>query len=96
MNIKKDEMIAFMSKQDIEIPNPIPTKSVLLGKILMTFKNIEKQYVIDSMAEKGGYSVLRLPLYHYILSPIEMAWNQLKYHVRHLNVYTSKPSKAVD
>ena len=48
------------------------------------------------MAEKGGYSVLRLPLYQCILNPIEMAWNQLKYHVRHLNVYTSNPSKVVD
>ena len=96
MNIKKDEMIAFMSKHDIEIPTPIPTKSVLLEKILIIFKNIEKQYVIDSMAEKGGYSVLRLPPNHCILNPIEMAWNQLKYHVRHFNVYTSNPSKVVD
>ena len=96
MNIKKEEMIAFILKHDIEIPNPIPTKSVLLEKILIIFKNIEKQYVIDSMAEKGGYSVLRLPVYHCILNPIEMAWNQLRYHVRHLNVYTSNPSKVVD
>ena len=98
MNMKKDEMIAFMSKHDIETPNPIPTKSVLLEKILIIFKNIAKQYVIDSMAEKAGYSVLRLPLYHCILNPIEMAWNQLKYqyHVRHLNVYTSNPSKVVE
>ena len=94
MNTKKDEMIAFMSKHDIEVPTPIPTKSVLLEKILMIFKNIEKQYVIDSMAEKAGYYVLRLPLYHCILNPIEMAWS--KYHVRHLNVYTSNPSKVVD
>ena len=61
MNTNENEMIAFMSKHDIEIPNPIPTKSVLLEKILMILKNIEKQYVIDYMAEKAGYSVLRLP-----------------------------------
>ena len=73
MNIKKDELIAFMSKHDIEIPNPIPTKSVLLEKIIIIFKNIEKQYVINSMAQKGSYSVLRLHLYHCISSPIEMA-----------------------
>ena len=96
MNIKKDEMIAFISKHDIEIPNSIPTKSVLLEKILIIFKNIEKQYAIDSIAEKAGYSVLRLPLCHCILNPIEMAWNQLKYHVRNLNVYTSNPSKVVN
>ena len=33
MIMKKDEMIAFMSKNDIEIPNPVPTKLVLLQKI---------------------------------------------------------------
>ena len=71
MNIKTDEMTVFILNCDIEIPNPIPRKSVILEKILIIFKNIEKQYVIDSMAEKGGYSVLRLPPYHCILSPIE-------------------------
>ena len=50
MNMEKGEMIAIMSKHDIEIANPIPTKSVLLEKILIILKDIEKQYVIDSMA----------------------------------------------
>ena len=90
MNMGKGEMIAVMSKHDIEIPNPVPTKSVLLEKILTILKIIE-QYVIDSMAEKAG-----LPPYHCILNPIELAWNRLKYHVCHLNVYTSKPSKVAD
>ena len=40
-------MIAFMSKHDIEILNIIPTKSVLLQRIIL--KNIEKQYAIDSI-----------------------------------------------
>ena len=75
-----------MSKHDIEIPNPIPTKALLLEKILVLLKNNEKQYVIDYMAEKAGYSIQRLPQYHCMLNPIETAWNQLKYHVRHLNV----------
>ena len=75
-----------MSKHDIEIPNPIPTNSVLLEKILVLLKNNEKQYVIDYMAQKAGYSVQRLPQYRCMLNPIEIAWNQLKYHVLHLNV----------
>ena len=96
MNMKKGEMIAVISKQDIEIPNPVPTKSVLLKKILMILKFIEKQYVIDSMTKKAGYSVPWLPPYHCILNAIEFAWNHLRHHVRHLNVYTSNPSKVVD
>ena len=43
MNKKKGETIAVISKPDIEIPNQIPTKSVLLEKILIIFKSIEKQ-----------------------------------------------------
>ena len=54
-NRKNDEIIAFMSKHNIEILNIIPTKSVLLEKIIL--KNIKKQYAIDSMFEKVGYSV---------------------------------------
>ena len=33
-NVKKNEIIAFMSKHDIQILHPIPTKSVLLEKII--------------------------------------------------------------
>ena len=40
-------------------------------------KNIEKQYVIDLMADKAGCFVQRLLSYHCILNPIEMVWNQL-------------------
>ena len=96
MKMKKGEMIAIMSKHDIKIANAIPAKSPLLEKILIILKNIEKQYVIDCMTEKAHYSVLRLPPYHCILNPIELVWNQLKYLVVHLSIYTSKPSKVLD
>ena len=74
--MKKDEMIAFMSKHNIEILNIIPTKSVLLEKII--FKNITKQYAIDSMPQKVGYSALRLSPYCFILNPVEMACASLE------------------
>ena len=51
---------------------------MLLKKILIVLKNIEKQYAIDSMAEKTGYSILRLPSYQCILNPIEMAMESMK------------------
>ena len=77
INMKKGKMIAVMSKQDIGILNPVPAKSVLLEKILIILKNIEKQYAIDCL-EKARYSVLQLPPYHCILNPIELTRNQLK------------------
>ena len=61
--MKKDEMIAFMSKHNIEILNMIPTKSVLLEKIIL--KNIKKYYAIDFISKKVDYSVLRLSPYSY-------------------------------
>ena len=57
-------MITFISKHNIQIPNPFPAKSVSLD---------EKQYVINSVVEKAAYSVLQLSPYRCILNPIEMA-----------------------
>ena len=48
------------------------------------------------MATAVGYSVLCLPPYHCLFNPIEMVWNQLKYHARHWNIYTSQPAKVID
>ena len=64
INMKKDEIIAFMSKHDIEILKSILAKSVLLEKIL-------NKILKNSMAEKAGYSVLRLSPYPCILNSIE-------------------------
>ena len=46
--MKKDDLIKYMIKQNIDVPNTIPAKPVLQEKIRE--KNIPKQYVIDSMA----------------------------------------------
>ena len=66
MNMKKN-MIEFMINHDIEIPDPLPTKPVLLQKIREA--NISKQFIIDIMAR---FSVLRLPPYHSVLNQIEI------------------------
>ena len=42
--MKKDELISFIYKRDIEIPNPILTKPMLLKNIRN--KNLEKHYVL--------------------------------------------------
>ena len=46
MNMKKNETIAFITKHDIEILNPIPTKPVLLG-------NLAKKKLKNSMSLSG-------------------------------------------
>ena len=44
-------------------------------------------YVIDEIAKAAGHEVVRLPPYHCELSPIEMAWAQVKGYIR---VYNNK------
>ena len=73
MNMEKNDTIAFMINHGIEIPNPLPTKPVLLQKIRQA--NISKQFVIDIMAKEAGLSVLHLPPYYCVLNPIKIVWN---------------------
>ena len=82
-----------MNKHDIPIPQPVPTKPVLLD--LIKAKNIPAQYKVDLIAQEFGFEVLRLPPYHCVLNPIEMVWNQFKSHARRMNVFTSEPAKVV-
>ena len=49
-------MIKFMVKHNIVILNLVPAKPVLLEKIRE--RNIQKQYVIDSVAKRVGYDIL--------------------------------------
>ena len=52
VNMKKDYIIKFMVKHNKDIPNPVPTKPVLLEKIRK--RNVPKQYVIDLEDKKVG------------------------------------------
>ena len=71
ISMKKKKRYDFIyDKNHIEIPSPVPVKSILLEKIREA--NIPKRYVIDKMATTAGCSVLHLPPYHCIFNPIEM------------------------
>ena len=37
------------------------------------------------MAKVSGFEVVRLPPYHCELNPIEMAWSQVKHHIKTYN-----------
>ena len=76
MNTLKADMIAFMKSNNITIPNLLPIKTVLLD--LIKKKNIEKEFVINKMAEEAGHMVLRLPTYHNDFNLIESVWSEPK------------------
>jgi transposase len=45
-----------------------------------------KRYVTNTIAQAFDVEILRLPVKHCTLNPIELAWTQLKSHVRNTNV----------
>ena len=80
INTRKAEMLDFMKRNSITIPEPLPTKPVLLELIKMA--NIQKKFAIDSIAFENGHLVVRLSPYHCCLNAIELVWHQLKSKVR--------------
>ena len=44
--------------------------------------HVTPRYVVDEMALKAGHKVLRLPVAHCTLNPIELAWAQVKGHIK--------------
>lgn len=80
----KSEIIEFMKKFDLPVPDPVPIKLILLERIKAA--NINKMYAVDEMARKAGHEVLRLPPYYCILNPIELVWARLKSNVRKSNI----------
>ena len=93
MNTRKAEMLDFMKRNSITVPEPLPTKQVLLERIRMV--NIQKKFAIDSIAFENGHLILRLPPYHCCLNAIELVWHQLKSKVRRQNVYFDQPEKVL-
>jgi transposase len=63
-------------------------KADLMSKI--TDAKPTKQFETDLIAEKFTHRVLRLPVAHPELNPIELAWSVVKGYVAKHNKFTSK------
>ncbi|MGH9701391.1 MAG: transposase, partial [Candidatus Acidiferrales bacterium] len=80
---KKEDILRFMRKKNMDIPQNIPIKKVLLECIKRQhFKN---EYVIDELCKNYDQTVLRLPPYYCIFNPIELVWSSLKNALRKCN-----------
>ena len=77
-------------RQDIDVPTPLPTNQFCYKQL-----RIPKHFAIDSIAEKAGVIILRLPHYHSVLNTVERGGNKLNHHVFYLNIYAKQPSKVV-
>ena len=75
----KKRMIEWLDGKSI----PYPTKA-LKSEIFSIIQglNLTPRYVVDEMALAAGHEVVRLPVAHCTLNPIELAWAQVKGHIK--------------
>ena len=52
---------------------------------LIRSSNFKPKYAVYEMARAAGHEVVHLPPYHCELSPIELAWSQVKRHIKDNN-----------
>lgn len=83
MTTKKENILTFMHKKNMQILDKIPPKKQLIEKIKA--QNFKNEYVVDEICSNHGHTVLRLPPYYCIFNPIEMVWASLKAELRKIN-----------
>ena len=87
---KKARIIEWLTNHGIHVD-----QSAIKAELLQQARQSKpkfRRYVVDSMAEEMGHTVLRLPPYHCELNPIELIWASMKQMVARNN----KTFKMVD
>lgn len=80
---KKADIIKWLQEKGEIINRPM-----VIAQLLDIVKRIKPQYdkyLIDDLAETHNRKILRLPPYHCELNPIELAWANVKDHVKKNN-----------
>lgn len=81
-NNTKQQIIDWLSSKNIKF-NPTSTKVQLYELIKRNKPPI--RYITDELAEYSGHKVLRTPVRHCELNPIELIWATIKYFVAKRN-----------
>jgi transposase len=82
-NWTKSKLIEWLSAHGIQYPDKALKKE--LWSIVAAYKPHVVRYVVDEMAVAHGHEVVRLPVAHCELNPIELAWAQVKHYVKENN-----------
>ena len=53
---------------------------------MKTHRPVHPEYFVDDIAKQAGHEVVHLPVAHYELNPIEMAWLQMKHYIKTHNM----------
>ena len=82
MSSRKQVMQNWLTAGGIEYP-----ENALKRELHMIIKSnrFASKYAVDEMAKASGHEVVRLPPYHCELNPIELAWSQVKCHIKENN-----------
>ena len=81
MSSTKQQMKDWLTSKAIEFPD-YALKRELLQLIVANCPTLK--YAVDEMAKASGHEVVRLPPYHCELNPIELAWSQVKRHIKEI------------
>ena len=80
---KKKNIMDLLQLNNIPF-KPTDTIRELL-KLIAPFKNQQKQYVLDRIANEMGHEVIRLPPYHCQYNLIELIWAKVKREIADRN-----------
>lgn len=93
VNSKKSEIMQWLREHNIAHDTSL-TKYELLD--LARKHKSKLVYVIDQMARDAGHEVLRIPLYHCHLNPIELIWAQIKSELERNNSDTDQTPDRIE
>ena len=85
-------MIQFLLNHNIQVARNLNKNQVFS---IIKSQNFQSVYAVEDLCAKHGVDVLRLPPYHCMLNPIELAWSSLKNLVRRSNTMPCKPTTVV-
>lgn len=92
-SMKKDDIILWLEENNI-VHDIAASKSELLH--LVNCNKEKLAYEIDVIAQDHGHEVLRLPLHHNHLNPMELVWHQVKSEIKRKSSQANQTVETVE
>ena len=76
----KKKLVEWLKPKEIPFPEKCLKKEI--WSIAKRRRPPHPEYFVDDVAKLAGHEVVRLPVAHCELNPIEMAWSQMKHYIK--------------